>query len=194
MFTGIIEVLGRVKSLHKENSNLRLKVETLLANELKVDQSVSHNGVCLTVVACSKTDYDVIIIGETIKRTNLGDLKEGDLINLERCLKIGDRLDGHMVQGHVDCTGVCTGIEDQQGSWKFRFRYADKKFLTVEKGSVAVNGVSLTVVDSLTDEFSVCIIPYTFDHTNFSAVKIGDKVNLEFDVIGKYVQKMKAAD
>jgi riboflavin synthase len=191
MFTGIIEAKGILKSLRKEGSNLRLKIEAPFTSELKIDQSVAHNGVCLTVVDISGTDYEVIAIDETLKRSNLGIQREGSIINLERCMRMGDRLDGHMVQGHVDTMAFVKDIMDADGSRLFEFEYpAAENRITVEKGSVCVNGVSLTVVDSGKNTFSVAIIPYTLEHTNFRYIKKGDKVNIEFDVIGKYVAKM----
>ncbi|SRR5690606_151809 len=191
MFTGIIESMGRVRSLEREGSNLHLTLESELAPELKVDQSLSHNGVCLTVVETHANTYKVTAIAETLQRSNIGLLKEGDLVNLERSLLVNGRLDGHFVQGHVDQTGECIRIEEQNGSHLFLFRYSPSSGnLTVEKGSICVNGVSLTVVDSLEDRFSVAVIPYTYAHTNFSVLKTGQVVNLEFDVIGKYVQRL----
>lgn len=191
MFTGIIETLGVIKELQKENDNLHITIESSLTNELKIDQSVAHNGVCLTVVAINNDQYTVTAIRETLEKTNLSDWNEGDAINLERAMKLGDRLDGHIVQGHVDQTGICTNIENANGSWYFTFQYdASLHNITIEKGSITVNGVSLTVVNSKQDEFSVAIIPYTYEHTNFHAFEIGTKINLEFDVIGKYVSKL----
>jgi len=191
MFTGIIEQLGTIQKIEKEQSNIHFHVQAKFTNELKIDQSVAHNGVCLTVVSISGDTYVVTAIDETLERTNLGKLKVGDIINLERCTKIGERLDGHIVQGHVDTTGICTTIEDLNGSWKYHFSYPSND-ITVEKGSITINGVSLTVVDSEPNGFSVCIIPFTYDHTNFHTLKVGDSVNLEFDIIGKYVSKLLA--
>ncbi|MFZ5554525.1 MAG: riboflavin synthase [Bacteroidota bacterium] len=191
MFTGIIEAAGIVKKLEKENSNLHLHIQSSVSPELKIDQSVAHNGVCLTVVEVKNDIHVVTAIKETLDKSNIGLLKEGSLINLERCMKLNDRLDGHIVQGHVDQTALCTGIKEENGSWRFTFSYdASKGNVTVEKGSVTVNGVSLTVVDSGKDYFSVAIIPYTFEHTNFKSLKKGDAVNLEFDIIGKYVARL----
>ena len=191
MFTGIIETLGVVKSLKNEESNLHITIESEITNELKIDQSVAHNGVCLTVVAIDENEYVVTAIKETLEKTNLGDLKEGDVVNLERAMKLGDRLDGHIVQGHVDETGFCKSIEDEKGSTVFTFSYSsEQNNITIEKGSITVNGVSLTVVDSKKDEFSVAIIPYTLEHTVFKYFEVGTKVNLEFDVIGKYVARL----
>jgi riboflavin synthase len=191
MFTGIIETLGVVKDLQKENDNLQITISSLITNELKIDQSVAHNGVCLTVVAINNDEYTVTAIKETILKTNLQEWKLGDLINLERAMKLGDRLDGHIVQGHVDQTGVCIAIEESNGSWYFTFEY-DKNLsnITIEKGSITINGVSLTVVNSKVNEFSVAIIPYTFENTNFKTFKIGTKINLEFDIVGKYLSKL----
>ena len=191
MFTGIIEDLGHVESLDYEETNLHLTIKSRLAPELKIDQSVSHNGVCLTVVDCNDSCYTVTAIKETLDKTNLNLLTQSDVINLERGLKLGDRLDGHMVQGHVDQVGTCTGIENHDGSWIFSFEYdSSLGNLTIEKGSITVNGVSLTVVHSKDNGFSVAIIPYTYEHTNFKTYKIGSVVNLEFDVIGKYVARI----
>jgi riboflavin synthase len=189
MFTGIIEDLGIVKDLVIENDNLHLTIESVLAPELKIDQSVSHNGVCLTVIALAEHSYTVTAIKETLDKTNLNSLDVGATVNLERGLKLGARLDGHMVQGHVD--QACTGVETQNGSWVYSFKYdASLGNLTIEKGSITVNGVSLTVVNSKDDGFSVAIIPYTYEHTNFKHFKLGTVVNLEFDVIGKYVARL----
>lgn len=191
MFTGIIEDLGHVESLDYEDTNLHLTIKSRLAPELKIDQSVSHNGVCLTVVDCNDSCYTVTAIKETLDKTNLNLLTQSDVVNLERGLKLGDRLDGHMVQGHVDQVGTCTGIENHDGSWIFSFEYdSSLGNVTIEKGSVTVNGVSLTVVHSKDNGFSVAIIPYTYEHTNFKTYKIGSVVNLEFDVIGKYVSRL----
>lgn len=191
MFTGIIETLGIIKDLKKEGENLHITINSSITNELKIDQSVAHNGVCLTVVAIENDNYTVTAIKETIDKTNLGDWKLDDVVNLERAMKLGDRLDGHIVQGHVDQTGICKSIEEANGSWYFTFEYnKDLNNITIEKGSITVNGVSLTVVNSKTNEFSVAIIPYTYEHTNFNNFKVGTKINLEFDVIGKYVTKL----
>ena len=189
MFTGIIEQLGHVTAIQKEGENIHFTVKSHFTNELKVDQSVAHNGTCLTVVSINDDEYTVTAIHETLEKTNLGEWKVGTKVNLERCMQMNGRLDGHIVQGHVDTTATCTNIEDQNGSWKFTFNYATDQ-VTVEKGSITVNGVSLTVVDSKDQQFSVCIIPYTYEHTNFHQLKIGDKINLEFDIIGKYVAKL----
>lgn len=191
MFTGIIESTGRIKSLKKEGSNLRMTLDAAIGNELKVDQSVAHNGVCLTVVNVNGNTYEVVAVDETLKRTNLGELKENSLINLERCMQANARLDGHIVQGHVDTTALITNIEALNGSWNIFFEHEKgKTFLTVEKGSVCINGVSLTVVQSTDTSFSVTIIPYTWEFTNFHTLKTGDKVNVEFDIIGKYVARL----
>lgn len=191
MFTGIIEAFGRVESLEKEGDNLHLTLASDLAPELKIDQSLAHNGVCLTVVAVNNTTYTVTAIKETLDKTNLGELNLGALVNLERAMKLGARLDGHLVQGHVDQVGFCTQVEEENGSWRFRFQYDPAaQNLTIEKGSITVNGVSLTVVDARKDEFSVAIIPYTYEHTNFHQISQGTKVNLEFDLVGKYISQM----
>jgi riboflavin synthase len=191
MFSGIIECLGTVTKLTSDKGNLHISVSAPFTHELKIDQSVAHNGVCLTVVGIDSDVYTVTAIDETLKKTNLSHLKLGDSINLERCTKLGDRLDGHIVQGHVDQTAVCKSIAETNGSWEFTFEYDSKhNNITVEKGSACVNGVSLTVVNSQNNSFSVCIIPYTFEHTNFKAIAVGSTVNLEFDIIGKYVSKL----
>jgi len=191
MFTGIIESEGIIKDLKKELNNLHITVACDFTNELKIDQSVAHNGVCLTVVDITGNEYTVTAIEETLKKTNLSQLKINDPVNLERGMKLGDRLDGHIVQGHVDQTAICTHIENEEGSWKFTFQYdSEWNNITIEKGSITVNGVSLTVVDSKKDSFSVAIIPYTYEHTNFKHFKQGTIVNLEFDVIGKYLSRL----
>ena len=191
MFTGIIEAFGQVTLLEKEGKNLHLTLKSPLAKELKIDQSLAHNGVCLTVVGCNLESYTVTAIEETLQKTNLGLLKIGALVNLERAMKLGDHLDGHLVQGHVDLTAKCISQKRLEGSWLFRFSYDNKSpHITIEKGSITVNGVSLTVVDSTENEFSVAIIPYTFEHTNFKSLEEGDLVNLEFDMIGKYLTKL----
>ena len=191
MFTGIIEDLGIVTKLDKKQGNLNLTVKSTLTNELKIDQSVAHNSICLTVVAISGDNYTVTAIKETIDKTNIGDLQQGDIINLERAMKLGDRLDGHIVQGHVDQVGTCESVKEEDGSWLYSFSYdASLGNVTIEKGSATVNGVSLTVVNSKKNNFSVAIIPYTYEHTNFKHLKKGSKINLEFDVIGKYVKRL----
>ena len=191
MFTGIIESLGTVKEVRQDQDNVHLTISSSITAELKIDQSVAHNGVCLTVVGIDTDSYTVTAIRETIEKTNVGDWKKGDSVNLERAMKLGDRLDGHIVQGHVDQTGVCKSVENANGSWYYTFEY-DKNLnnITIEKGSITVNGVSLTVVNSKQNEFSVAIIPYTYEHTNFKNFKVGTKINLEFDVIGKYVSRL----
>ena len=189
MFTGIIEQIGHITAIQKEGENIHFTVQSSIANELKIDQSVAHNGACLTVVHVKEDLHVVTAIHETLEKTNLGDWKVGAKVNLERCMQMNGRLDGHIVQGHVDTTATCKNIEDQNGSWKFTFNYLTEQ-VTVEKGSITVNGVSLTVVDSKDRQFSVCIIPYTYEHTNFHKLKVGDKINLEFDIIGKYVARL----
>ena len=191
MFTGIIETLGEITQLKREQGNLHITVKSAISNDLKVDQSVAHNGVCLTVVDFQTAQHTVTAIDETLQKTNIGDLKVGDLVNLERCMQMNGRLDGHIVQGHVDQTAKCVDLQDTDGSWLFTFEYdASKGNVTVEKGSVCVNGISLTVVNSGANIFSVAIIPYTFEHTNLQNVKPGRFVNIEFDIIGKYVARM----
>ena len=191
MFTGIIEDLGTIEKLQKEGGNLNLTISSSITTELKIDQSIAHNGVCLTIVDIDNEKYTVTAIQETLDKTNLGILDKGDRVNLERAMKLGDRLDGHIVQGHVDQTGTCISVIEENGSWFYTFEYgSDKDNITIEKGSVTVNGVSLTVVNSKLNEFSVAIIPYTYEHTTFHSIKEGDKVNLEFDVIGKYISRL----
>jgi riboflavin synthase len=190
MFTGIIETLGKIHRLQKEGGNLHITVSSPITEELKIDQSISHNGVCLTVVEKEDSYYTVTAIDETLKKTNLSELKEGQLVNLERAMVMGSRLDGHLVQGHVDQTAICRKIDRNDGSWMFTFEYDPKlKNITIEKGSITVDGVSLTVVNSEKNAFSVAIIPYTYEHTRFKDYEIGTMVNLEFDVIGKYVAR-----
>ncbi|XOV66496.1 MAG: riboflavin synthase [Fluviicola sp.] len=189
MFTGIVECLGVVKAIEKEGENVHFTLTCDFTNELKIDQSLAHNGCCLTVVKIEGDAYVVTAIQETMNKTNLGHWVVGTKVNLERCMKMNGRLDGHIVQGHVDTTAKCVAIENQEGSWKFTFQY-NSPDVTVEKGSVTVNGTSLTVVDSKDQEFSVCIIPYTYEYTNFHQLKVGSEVNLEFDIIGKYVAKL----
>lgn len=191
MFTGIIEELGKVIRLDNDQGNIHLRIASNLTPELKVDQSIAHNGVCLTVVAIDKNEYTVTAIKETIAKTNIGFLKVGERINIERAMKLGDRLDGHIVQGHVDQTAICTGTKDENGSWRFTFEYdATTGNVTIEKGSITIDGTSLTVVDSKNNSFSVAIIPYTYEHTRFKDYEVGTIVNLEFDVIGKYVGRL----
>lgn len=191
MFTGIIERIGIVKDLVKDQQNLHIKIQSDITNELKIDQSVAHNGICLTVVELNDDVHTVTAIHETIQKTNLNELKIGDRVNLERCMIMNGRLDGHIVQGHVDTTAKCISKIEQGGSWLFTFEHAtNKEFITVEKGSICVNGISLTVVDSKINQFSVAIIPYTYEHTNLSNIEVGNHVNLEFDILGKYVAKL----
>jgi len=192
MFTGIIEDFGTITKLEKENENLHLSLESSITAELKIDQSVAHNGVCLTVVKIDGNQYTVTVIKETLEKTNLSTWKVGAKINLERAMKLGARLDGHIVQGHVDQVGSCTEIKEEGGSWVFSFEYdLSQKNITIEKGSITVNGTSLTVVNSGINTFSVAIIPYTYEHTNFHTFEKGTLVNLEFDVVGKYITKMQ---
>ncbi|TBN03963.1 riboflavin synthase [Hyunsoonleella flava] len=191
MFTGIIESLGSVTKLEKDKENLHISIKSNITDELKIDQSVAHNGVCLTVVKIDDDEYTVTAIQETLDKTNLHLLKVGDTVNLERAMKLGDRLDGHIVQGHVDQTAICTNIENADGSWYFSFEYdAAQNNITIEKGSITINGTSLTVVNSGNNTFSVAIIPYTYENTNFKTFEKGTEVNLEFDVVGKYVAKL----
>jgi len=191
MFTGIIETLGEVKDLQQENTNLHLTIKSTLTSELKIDQSVAHNGVCLTVISLDMDTYTVTAINETLQKTNLNTLKIGNKVNLERAMILGARLDGHIVQGHIDQTGTCANIEHYDGSWFFTFNYdSSLNNVTIEKGSITIDGTSLTVVNSTKDSFSVAIIPYTYKNTCFSTYRIGTVVNLEFDVIGKYVSKL----
>lgn len=191
MFTGIVESLGIISDIKKDQENIHLTIQTNLTNELKIDQSIAHNGVCLTVVNLFDDKHVVTAIKETIDKTTLGFWQIGDKVNIERAMKLGDRLDGHIVQGHVDQTAICTNIEDKKGSWVFTFEYDSTwNNITIEKGSITVNGTSLTVIDSEKDSFSVAIIPYTFENTIFHTFKIGTKVNLEFDVVGKYIARM----
>lgn len=191
MFTGIIETLGKVTNLVTEKDNLHITIESEITHELKIDQSVAHNGVCLTVVAIDNNQYTVTAIKETLDKTNIGNLIIDSTVNLERAMKLGERLDGHIVQGHVDQTATCIDVKETEGSWLFTFEYDPKlNNVTIEKGSITVNGVSLTVVNSQKNSFSVAIIPYTFAHTNFKTFKVGTEVNLEFDVIGKYVKRL----
>ncbi|MES2746760.1 MAG: riboflavin synthase [Bacteroidota bacterium] len=192
MFTGIIETLGIITAIRKEDENVHITISSSITHELKIDQSVAHNGVCLTVVAIENDTYTVTAIQETILKTNVGDWKINDEVNLERAMKLGDRLDGHIVQGHVDQIGRCISVTETNGSWLYTFEYdGAQKNITIEKGSITVNGVSLTVVNSKDTSFSVAIIPYTHEHTNFKNFEVGTKINLEFDVIGKYVSKLQ---
>lgn len=191
MFTGIIETLGIISDIKKDQGNVHLTIQTNITNELKIDQSVAHNGVCLTVVEIFDNKHVVTAVQETINKTTLGLWKIGDKVNIERAMKLGDRLDGHIVQGHVDQTAVCTSIQEKSGSWEFTFEYDTAlNNITIEKGSITVNGTSLTVVNSAKNSFSVAIIPYTYEHTIFHTFEIGTKVNLEFDVVGKYIARM----
>ena len=191
MFTGIVETLGIISDIKKDQENIHLTIQTNITNELKIDQSVAHNGVCLTVVNLFDDKHVVTAIKETIDKTTLGSWKIGDKVNIERAMKLGDRLDGHIVQGHVDQTAICTNIEDKEGSWVFTFEYdSTLNNITIEKGSITVNGTSLTVVNSKKDSFSVAIIPYTYENTIFHTFEVGTKVNLEFDVVGKYIARM----
>lgn len=193
MFTGIIEATGEVKALREEQENLHLTLTSPFTSELKIDQSVAHNGVCLTVVSIDGDEYVVTAILETLQKTNLGKVEVGSKMNLERCMQMGGRLDGHIVQGHVDQVATCTAVEEAEGSWYFTFQYDPSLGnVTVEKGSVCVNGTSLTVVNSSEGQFSVAIIPYTYEHTNFHTLEVGTVVNLEFDIIGKYVARLMA--
>ncbi|MEM6516258.1 MAG: riboflavin synthase [Bacteroidota bacterium] len=191
MFTGIIEDLGKVIGLETDKTNLHITIKSALTPELKIDQSIAHNGVCLTVVSKENDTYTVTAIDETLAKTSLGDLKEGDTVNLERAMKLGSRLDGHIVQGHIDQIGICEKIQEENGSWSFTFSYDESLGnVTIEKGSITINGVSLTVVNSKKNGFSVAIIPYTYGNTTFNSLKEGSKVNLEFDVLGKYIKRL----
>ncbi len=198
MFSGIVEEAATVVALEKEEGNLHITLKSSFTNELKIDQSVAHNGVCLTVVKTDGNVYTVTAISETLQKSNLGLLAIGDKVNLERSMPMNGRLDGHIVQGHVDQTAVCTEVKEADGSWYFTFKYdfdkakAELGYMTVEKGSACVNGVSLTVVNSRIDSFSVAIIPYTYHHTNFHQIQAGTVVNLEFDIVGKYISRMMA--
>lgn len=191
MFTGIIEALAKVEAIEKENTNVHFTFSCPFTHELKIDQSVAHNGVCLTVVKINNNRYTLTAIEETLQKTNLGTLKVGDIVNIERCMPANGRFDGHIVQGHVDQTGNVSSIIDNNGSWIYTIQYdSSKGNVTVEKGSITINGTSLTVVDSKDDSFSVCIIPYTYENTVFKTLKVGDTVNLEFDIVGKYVARL----
>jgi riboflavin synthase len=191
MFTGIIETIGEVSDIREEGTNRRFRITSPVSGELKIDQSISHNGVCLTVVETTDKFHDVVAIQETLQKSSLGNVKKGDKLNLERCMLNNGRFDGHIVQGHVDQTGIVTSIGEVGGSWLFNFEYDPSHGnVTVEKGSIAVNGVSLTCFNSAKNSFTVAIIPYTYEHTNFHQLKAGDTVNLEFDIIGKYVKRL----
>ena len=194
MFTGIIEQLAEVVSLKSEGGNLHVSCKSAITQKMKIDQSVAHNGVCLTVVDIKDEVYTVTAIKETLDKTNLSELQVGGVINIERCMKLGDRFDGHMVQGHVDQKAKCIKIKEEKGSHVFTFKHKESDNMTVEKGSVCVNGASLTVVNSKDTSFSVALIPYTFEHTNFHLVKVGAAVNIEFDILGKYIAKMFMRD
>ena len=190
MFTGIIESLAKLVSIEKNGDNITFTFNSKISNELKIDQSLAHNGICLTVVDIKNDNYSVVAIKETVLKTSIKNWEVGDSINIERAMKMGARLDGHMVQGHVDQIALCDNITEENGSWYFKFTYEGSENITIEKGSIAINGVSLTVVDSKKESFSVAIIPYTYEHTNFKFLKIGDCVNIEFDMIGKYISKI----
>lgn len=192
MFTGIIETLGEVTKIKNEQNNLHIQIKSSLTNELKIDQSVAHNGVCLTVVAIDNEEYTVTAVEETLKKTNLSQLKIGSKVNLERCMQMNGRLDGHIVQGHVDQVGKCLSVKETNGSWSYIFEYkASKENLIVEKGSITINGISLTAFNVSNHSFEVAIIPYTYENTNLHEVKKDDTINLEFDIIGKYVSRMQ---
>ena len=191
MFTGIIECLAKVKKVEKEKGNLNLSLDSSITKELKIDQSLCHNGVCLTIVGIEGDVYTVTVIEESLNRSNLGKLIPGDLVNIERSMSVNSRFDGHIVQGHVDEVAICSEVQETNGSWKYVFKHT-KENITVEKGSITINGVSLTVVDSSSDSFSVAIIPYTYENTNFKNIKPGSFVNLEFDILGKYITKIIA--
>ncbi len=190
MFTGIIEGLGEVVAIQNEGGNTHISLKSNFTNELKIDQSLAHNGVCLTVVAIDGEVYTVTAIKETLIKSNIGELKIGDKVNLERAMLANGRFDGHVVQGHVDQTAVCIDLKEENGSWTYAFEYENKGNITVEKGSITINGVSLTVVNSKENQFSVCIIPYTKEHTTFNTLKVSNRVNLEFDIVGKYVARL----
>lgn len=190
MFTGIIEEIGKVKNIVRENENIHFTISSPLSNQLKIDQSIAHNGVCLTVVELENNTHTVTAISETLNKSNLGSLKIGSMLNLERCMPANGRFDGHIVQGHIDQTAICKNIIEKGGSWHFTFEHESKGNITVEKGSITINGVSLTVVNSSNNSFSVAIIPYTYEHTGFNQLTIGDTVNLEFDIVGKYVARL----
>ena len=190
MFTGIIENLAKIISINKSKSNLDITLSSSLTSEFKIDQSISHNGICLTIINIDGNNYTVTAIEETINKTTINSWKKGDSVNLERAMKLGDRLDGHMIQGHVDQIGACVDFTMKDGSWEYVIQYEKSENITVEKGSIAVNGVSLTVIDSKTNSFKVAIIPYTYEHTNFKTLRKGDLINLEFDILGKYLYKM----
>ena len=190
MFTGIIETIGEVKEIKKDGNNIIFTIKSEISSELKIDQSLSHDGVCLTVVETTESSHSVVAIKETALKSNVKEWVIGSLVNLERAMKLGDRLDGHIVQGHVDQTAKCTKILEESGSWYFNFDYKESENITVSKGSISINGVSLTVVESGPGNFSVAIIPYTYEHTNFKKLNVGSTVNIEFDMIGKYIAKL----
>ena len=191
MFTGIVEGLGKLKKIEKQGNNIHLTFSCSFTNELKIDQSLAHNGICLTVIDIHGLNYTVTAIDETMRKTNISEIKIGEEVNLERCMKIGERLDGHIVQGHVDQVGYVEKLQEEEGSWKFYIKYdASLSNITVHKGSITINGTSLTVVDSGVDFFSVCIIPYTYNNTTFKNLREGSLVNLEFDIIGKYLSRL----
>ena len=190
MFTGIIESLAKLVSIEKNGDNITFTFNSKISNELKIDQSLAHNGICLTVIDIKNDNYSVVAVKETVLKTSIKNWEVGDSVNIERAMKMGARLDGHMVQGHVDQIAVCDSITEQNGSWYFKVSYKGSENITIEKGSIAINGVSLTVVDSKKESFSVAIIPYTYEHTNFKFLKIGDSVNIEFDMIGTYISKL----
>jgi riboflavin synthase len=190
MFTGIIEQIAEVVKVESEGSNVHITLKSTITNELKIDQSVAHNGVCLTVVAINGDEYTVTAIKETLEKSNIGLLAVGSKVNMERCMKLGDRVDGHMVQGHVDQTAKCVSVKEEKGSYVYTFKHKQTQGMTVEKGSVCVNGVSLTVINSKDTSFSVAIIPYTHEHTNFHTFEVGSVVNIEYDILGKYISKM----
>jgi len=189
MFTGIIECIATVEKIEKDKGNLNISLKSSITKELKVDQSLCHNGVCLTVVKLNDDIYTVTVIAESLKKTNLGELKPGDIVNLERSMSVNSRFDGHVVQGHVDEVAVCSKLFETNGSWQYVFKHSEQN-ITVEKGSITINGVSLTVVNSTSSSFSVAIIPYTYKNTNFKKIVEGSKVNLEFDILGKYISKL----
>jgi riboflavin synthase len=192
MFTGIIECLGIISAIDREQENIHIRVQSPLAESLKIDQSLAHDGVCLTVVAIEDNTHTVTAIQETLDKTALRDWEVGKVVNLERAMKLGDRLDGHLVQGHVDQVGICLEVADESGSWRYTFGFdPGLGNLVIEKGSITVNGTSLTVIDAQKDRFSVAIIPYTHEHTNFHQIQVGDRVNLEFDMIGKYIARLQ---
>ena len=190
MFTGIIETIGEIKQIKKDGNNIIFTIKSEISSELKIDQSLSHDGVCLTVIETTESSHSVVAIKETALKSNVKEWVIGSLVNLERAMKLGDRLDGHIVQGHVDQTAKCTKILEESGSWYFNFEYEESENITVGKGSISVNGVSLTVVESGLGNFSVAIIPYTYEHTNFKKLNVGSTVNIEFDMIGKYIAKL----